>query len=69
MSNQTPRHPEITVKLAGKDGNAFSVVGRCLTACKKAGLSDEEIARFRNEAFAGDYDHLLRTCINWFDVA
>jgi hypothetical protein len=33
-----------------------------------ARLSDEEIARFRDEATAGDYDHLLRTVMAWVEV-
>ncbi|WP_372922207.1 hypothetical protein [Roseovarius sp.] len=64
----TPKHPEIIVKLTGHDGNAFAVLGRCREAAKEAGLSDDEIAAFLDEAMAGDYDHLLQTAMRWFDI-
>ena len=62
------RYPEIHVHLIGLDGNAFAVLGRCLEAMRKAGLSKEEREVFRKEATNGDYNHLLATCIKWFDV-
>lgn len=64
----TPKHPEITVMLTGHDGNAFAVLGRCREAAKEAGLTDAEISAFVDEAIAGDYDHLLRTAIRWFEI-
>ncbi len=56
----TPKYPDITVTLAGEDGNAFTVLGHCREAARDAGLSDEEIAAFVDDAMAGDYDHLLQ---------
>ena len=41
------------LQLTDTDGNAFAVLGH---------------AR-RTEATAGDYDHLLATCMNFFDVS
>ena len=64
----TPKHPGITVTLTGQDGNAFAVLGRCREAARDAGLSDEEIATFTDEAMAGDYDHLLQTAMRWFEI-
>jgi hypothetical protein len=63
-----PLHPKVHVRLVGKDGNAFAILGRCQRAAKEAGLSKEEISQFFAEATAGDYDHLLATAIRWFDV-
>lgn len=63
-----PRHPEITVQLDGEDGNAFDIIGRCLKAMKRSGLSEDEQKTFLEEAKVGDYDDLLRTCLRWFDV-
>ena len=63
----TPKYPDINVTLTGQDGNAFAVLGRCRDAARDAGLSDEEIATFMNEAMAGDYDHLLQTAMRWFN--
>lgn len=63
----TQKHPEITVKLSGYDGNAFAVLSQCREAAQEAGLSDTEISAFTDAAMAGDYDHLLRTAMRWFN--
>jgi len=64
----TPKYPAIAVKLTGRDGNAFAVLGRCHEAARNAGLSDNEITAFMDEATAGDYDQLLRTAMRWFEI-
>ncbi|MGY6634207.1 MAG: hypothetical protein ACXIU8_10750 [Alkalilacustris sp.] len=64
----TPKHPEITVTLTGQDGNAFAILGRCRAAARDAGLSEDEIASFMDEAMAGDYDQLLQTAMRWFEI-
>ena len=63
-----PRYPNITVKLVGEDGNGLAILARAINAARKGGLSVEEIAKFRNEATSKDYDHLLATCMAWFEV-
>lgn len=63
-----PKYPEINVKLAGEDGNAFSILGRVVQAMRKAHLDDEEIDKFREEATNGDYDNLLITVMDWVSV-
>lgn len=62
------KYPHVHVQLTGKDGNAFMVLGLCQRAAQKAGLSKAESDEFFKEAQAGDYDHLLATCMKWFDV-
>ncbi len=57
-----------TVELVGEDGNAFSILGRCSRAARRAGWSKEEIEAFHTEAMEGDYDHLLRTVMERFDA-
>jgi hypothetical protein len=64
----TPKYPHIQVKLGGNDGNAFTILGSCRRAAERAGLSPEAVKAFTEEAMAGDYDHLLRTAMRWFDV-
>ena len=64
----TPKYPEIIVTLTGHDGNAFTVLGRCRQVAQDAGLDENEIATFTNEAMKGDYDHLLRMAMSWFDI-
>lgn len=61
------KFPEVRVKLVGKDGNAFNILGLCKRAAYRAGVSDLDIMEFLDEATNGDYDHLLTTCQKWFD--
>lgn len=63
-----PRFPEITVILTGEDGNAFSIIGRCRKAARRAGVSKEDIDVFTSEAKSGNYDNVLQTAMRWFDV-
>lgn len=56
-----------TVKLVEEDGNAFSILGKVNKALKKAGMI-EESKMFMKEATSGDYDHLLRTAMEYVDV-
>ena len=62
------RYPEIEVQLVGRDGNAYSIMGAVISALRKNGVSDEECKLFREEATSGDYDNLLRTCMEWVEV-
>lgn len=62
------KYPDITVELVGKDGNAFSILGACTRAMRKAHLTQSEIDAFMQEATSGSYDDLLATCMNWFNV-
>jgi hypothetical protein len=55
------------LKLIGKDGNAFSILGRAKRALQKAGR-ENEIEEYMEEATSGDYDHLLRVTMEWFEV-
>jgi hypothetical protein len=58
---------DVTVKLTGEDGNAFAILGRVIKALKRAGLAD--LAKeYQAEAMAGDYDHLLRTTMEYVEV-
>ena len=56
------------VKMVGEDGNAFAILGRCRRVARRAGWSDGQIERFTDEAISGDYDHLLATVMDQFDV-
>jgi hypothetical protein len=63
-----PKYPDVTVSLAGQDGNALAIMGRVSAALRQAGVSDEEITLFLEESTSGDYDHLLQTAMRWVDV-
>jgi len=62
------RHPETTVRLSDIDGNAFAILGAVQRALRQAGIDEEEIKEFFEEATSGDYDHLLETCMRWVEV-
>ena len=55
-------------KLIGKDGNAFNILGICRRAMLSHRLPQSEIDKFTQEATSGNYDHLLCTCMDWFNV-
>ncbi len=56
------------VKLVGSDGNAFAILAKCRLAAKQAKWTPEKLAEFTSKAMKGDYDALLRTCTEYFDV-
>lgn len=60
---------DVKVKLTGKDGNAFSVLGEVKRGLQKAGATAEEQAEFMAEATSGDYHHLLSTAMDWVEVS
>ncbi len=60
------KYPEVKVKLVGEDGNAFAILGRCRRQAR-GHLDKSQLDIFMTEATAGDYDHLLRTCMEYFD--
>lgn len=56
------------VKLIDNDGNAFLILGRCQRAARKAGWTPAEIAEFMAKAKSGDFDNLLCTVMEYFEV-
>ena len=59
------KYEHVTVRLIDEDGNAFAILGRVLKALRRGGVSESIIEAFRNEATAGDYDHLLQVVEEW----
>lgn len=62
------KYPDVVVPLIGEDSNAMSIVGRVATALRRAGVSNDEVAAFRLEAYSGDYDNLLNVVREWVEV-
>ena len=64
------REPDYTpeVKLVGKQGNAFYIMGKTIKALQKAGADKEYTDKYMNEAMPGDYDHLLGVTMEYVDV-
>ncbi len=56
------------LKLVGRDGNAFVILGNAVKVAKRSGWDKVQIDTFLAEAESGDYDHLLQTCMKYFDV-
>jgi hypothetical protein len=63
-----PRHPDVSVRLVGTDGNAFAILGTVRRALMAANVDADELAEFTADATSGDYDHLLQTVMRWVDV-
>lgn len=63
-----PKFPSIQVQLIGEDGNAFMIIGRVRRALRAGGAGPDAEQQFAAEAMAGDYDHVLQTCMKWVTV-
>ena len=63
----TTKH-NVKVALIGQNGNAFAIIGKVRKALCKAGVSDEEIKQYCDEAMAGDYNNLLCVTMQWVEV-
>ena len=66
LSDDAEQKPKL--KLVGQDGNAFMVMGLAQRAAKKAGWTKEEFDKFLEECQSGDYNHLLATVQEHFEV-
>ena len=64
-----PKYPNIKVKLIGKDGNAFSIMGRVTKAMQRNGVSKVIQDEFFRDASSGDYDHDLHTAMKYVQVS
>jgi len=65
----TVKFPKVKVKLVGQDGNAFAIIGRVRKAMREAGVSNEEIKAYVDEATSGNYGHLLQVTMKTVDVS
>jgi len=62
------KYPNIEVELVGSDGNAFSIIAKVTKALRRGGVEKAVIDTFFAEATSGDYDNVLKTCMEWVDV-
>lgn len=53
--------------LVGVDGNAFSIIGFVSKQLRHADNSPAVVDAYREQAMAGDYDHLLRVSMVFLD--
>jgi hypothetical protein len=66
LFDQTPL-TDAVVQLTGQDGNAFGILARVCLAIRESNCPELEKA-FLDDATAGDYDHLLITCMRYVEV-
>lgn len=62
MEKQRPK-----VKLIGRDGNAFFIIGTVRKALLNVGM-EREAKEFIEKATAGDYNNLLAVVMDYVDV-
>jgi len=65
--NESKPLTNAVVVLTGTDSNAFAILGRVQRAILESDHPELE-DQFFEEATAGDYDHLLQTCLRYVDV-
>ena len=63
MTDEKPK-----LRLIGEDGNAFFILGKARKVALEAGWTKEKIDEFMTKATAGNYDHLLSVCREYFDI-
>lgn len=68
MASSNVRYPNVKVKLSGRDGNAYAIMGAVSAALRTAGASKEEIQAYIDESTAGTYVELLQTAMRWVNV-
>lgn len=62
------KYPNVKVKLTGKDGNAFMILGLVQRAMRKAKLTKDQIDEYMKEATSGDYNNLLCVTCRYVDA-
>jgi hypothetical protein len=64
----TTPQTKILLKLTGTDANGFALLGTAIRAGKKAGWTVEQVETFKRDAAKADFDQLLRTLHQHFDI-
>jgi hypothetical protein len=57
------------VKLVGKDGNVFNLIGICSLALKKAGQAEQALQMTKEIFGAGSYDEALQIMMRYCEVS
>ncbi len=64
-----PKYPHVYVPLTGVDGTRYyAVIAKAMKSARHAGLTKDEIRGYVDEATKGNYDHLLKTTMRYFDT-
>lgn len=62
------KYIHIKIKLIGKNGNAFSILAKVNKKLEKHNVPQQDRDLFLKQAMSGDYNNLLRVCMNWFTI-
>ncbi len=69
-TDSRPKYPDVHVRLSGKDGNVFSIIGRVCQALRRGGATADDVKAFTDEVTAsGSYDEVLAKIMDWVDVS
>lgn len=68
IKNKEKKMNKPTVELIGTDGNAFAILGKVTRELRKAGFDSDYIQKYKEEAMAGDYDHLLQVTMKYVEI-
>jgi hypothetical protein len=63
-----PKYPNVTVQLSNEDGNAFAILGRVTRAMKQGNCTKQQCEEFMSQAMSGDYDNVLKVCMEYVNV-
>ena len=69
QENANVIYSDVHVKLSGKDGNAYAIMGNVSGALRRHGVPKAKIDEYIKESTSGDYSHLLETAMRWVDVS
>jgi len=61
-------YSDITVKLSGRDGNAFAILNAVIRSLRAYGVDKETIDKFIADAISSNYEHLLQVCMQWVNI-
>lgn len=59
---------KVKCKLTGEDGNAFAVMGRVVTALKQAGVTEEKISIYLEDAMMSNYENLILVSMTYLEM-
>jgi hypothetical protein len=57
------KYPQLHMRLAGEDGNAYSIMGRLTRVLRRGGVSQEEIKAVMDNMTSSNYEHLLQVAM------
>jgi len=64
-----PKYGQYKIKIVGGNGNAFMLLSSAKRQLREQNADPKIFDEFSKEAMSGDYDHLLKTFLKFFDVS